>query len=125
MQTYVGLSESYHILVEKQKCLNATYQAMEIRDRIGTKDELFDIMAHLKISQNEEVKDVDESIKKLDALIERFDHCKIIGPQKRQYIININNQKKNIYYHANRKLDALKVLEHQLEMTKNFEVQYQ
>jgi len=40
-------------------------------------------MADLKISQNEEVKDVDESIKKLDVLIGKFENCKLLGPQKR------------------------------------------
>jgi hypothetical protein len=37
-------------------------------------------MGDLKISQNEEVKDVDESIKKLDVLIEKFENCKLLGP---------------------------------------------
>jgi hypothetical protein len=37
-------------------------------------------MADLKISQNEEVKDVDESIKKLDVLIVKFENCKLLEP---------------------------------------------
>ena len=68
---------------------------------------------------------MDESIKRINALIEQFEQCKLLGPQKRQYIININNQKKNVYYHAGRKQEAIEVLLNQFELTKDFEVQYQ
>jgi hypothetical protein len=83
MQSYVSLAEAYHTLEEKYKCLHSVHEAKEIKERIGTKDELFEIMADLKISQNEKVKDVDESIKKLDVLIGKFENCKLLEPQKR------------------------------------------
>ena len=82
-------------------------------------------MTQLKIILNEEVVNLDESIKKMDALSAQFEAAvKIPAPQRRQYVININNHKKNTLYHHGKKNEALKVLEEQLKRTEQLEVQY-
>ena len=104
MQSYQGLIESYHILGDKQKVLHAIHECIEIKDKIGSKDEYFDIMIQLKQMMNEEVIDIDASVKRMDELIPKFEAAvKIPAPQRRQYVININNHKKNTLYHHGRK----------------------
>ena len=76
------------------------------------------MMVQLKIVLNEEITNLDASVKKIDALIPQFGAAvKIPAPQRRQFIINLNNHKKNILYHHGRKEEALKVLEEQLKIT--------
>ena len=83
-------------------------------------------MTQLKLIMNEEVVNVDESVKKMEALVIQFEAAvKIPAAQRRQFIININNHKKNTLYHFGRKQEALKVLEEQLQITSQLEVQYQ
>lgn len=122
----MDLVESYHILQDKAKVMHAIHESINIKNKIGSKEEYFDIMVEFKAVMNEENVNVEDAIKRMDALIVQFEAAiKIPAPQRRQFIININNHKKNIYYHHGRKEDALKVLEEQLKRTSQLEVQYQ
>jgi len=49
--------------------LHALNECIEIKNRIGSKEEYFDMMVQLKIVLNEEIINLDESVKKIDALI--------------------------------------------------------
>lgn len=73
LQTYTGLADSYHILQDRPKVMHAIHESIDIKNKIGSKEEYFDIMAELKAVMNEEIVNVDDAIKRMDALITQFE----------------------------------------------------